>query len=282
VEEKEANEIVVFLANQGIPAEKRAIETSGAGGGADSARRYSVYVPGAQRVEAIAILNKHGFPRRPGPSLLSLFAKSGLVSSASEEQIRFQEGLGEQIASVIRKIDGVVDANVQISTPQELETYASPDQVKQPVRASVYVKHSGILDDPNSQLITKIKRLVAASVVGLDYDNVTVVADRSRYTDVQLDGLRSEDEERDWVQVWSIIMAKGSASRFRTLFFSLCFTILLLAVFIVWILWKLFPLIQEAGGIGKLFSSVKPLYVSEKPKEEEEPPPPPPEEEGEG
>ncbi len=270
--EKEANEIVVFLASKGLSAEKQQTATAGAGAAADTERRYSVLVPSNQAVEALAILNRHGLPRRPGPNLLNLFSKSGLVSSAQEEQIRFQEGLGEQIASVIRKIDGVVDSNVQISTPQAQDAFAGDGGETDPVRASVYVKHTGILDDPNSQLITKIKRLVAASVVGLDYDHVTVVSDRARYADIRLEGIPDGGlgDQRDWVQVWSVTIAKESVTRFRGLFFILCAVLLILALLLVWLLWKLFPLIQEAGGLGRLFSGFRPIHLPEKQEEEPE------------
>ncbi len=62
----------------------------------------------------------------------------------------------------------------------------NPQAPAQRVTAAVYVKHQGIVDDPNSHLISKIKRLVAGSVTGLDINDVTVISDRSRFTDVTL------------------------------------------------------------------------------------------------
>ncbi|MBS0622631.1 MAG: type III secretion inner membrane ring lipoprotein SctJ [Verrucomicrobia bacterium] len=264
IPEKEANEIVVLLASKGIEATKSAQATTGAGGG-DAIPLFTIGVPASQQTEAMALLNRNGLPRRAGPNLLQIFAASGLVSSSQEEQIRYQEGLSEQIASTIRKIDGVLDAVVQISFPQQEALLPGSEQQLQEVRASVYVKHQGVLDDPNSQLITKIKRLVAASVIGLDLDAVTVVADRSRFTDVDLHEAPEllPNEEKEYTRIWSVIVAQESASRFRTIFFILCTLILVLAAFIAWIVWKTFPTIQAAGGLNSLFTHLTPLHLNE-------------------
>lgn len=262
ISEKQANEILVFLAAKGITAEKEAKAVTGAGGAANQEQMFSVLVPASQQTEALAILNRNGLPRRKGPNLLSLFAKSGLVSSAQEEQIRYQEGLSAQLASTIRQIDGVLDASVQISFPQETAALPGTEQQEQRVTASVYVKHQGVLDDPNSQLVTKIKRLISSSVVGLAYDNVTVVTDRSRFTDVVLaeEADTMSDDARDYTRVWTLVMAKESVTRFRTIALILCVVILLLAGFIAWLLWKMFPAIQHSGGVDQLFTHTRPLH----------------------
>ncbi len=107
VGEREANEIIVFLASKGIPAAKTPSGTS-APGGTDTSVKWSIAVPPDQSTEAMAILNQNGLPRQKGISLLDLFAKSGLMQSEQENAIRYQAGLAEQIAGVIRKIDGLL------------------------------------------------------------------------------------------------------------------------------------------------------------------------------
>jgi type III secretion protein J len=278
--EKEANEIVVFLAAHGIPATKVAVSVTGAAAaGAGAETTFNVEVPSGQAVEALAILNRNGLPRRPVNSLLQIFAKSGLVSSAQEEQIRYQEGLSTQIAGVIRKIDGVIDADVQISFPATeagAAGGAAPEQAPGEVRASVYVKHSGILDDPNSQLVNKIKRLVAGSVVGLTFDNVTVVTDRARFSEVAIPGTPEQIAQHEWESVWGIVMSKASVGRFQALFTILCVILLLLALALGWFIWKLYPLVQRGGGVVALFNSWRPLEIK---GETVQPPPKPPTEE---
>jgi type III secretion protein J len=252
LDEKEANEILVFLSNKGIDAVKVQAKTEGAGG--SKAVMWNISVEASQANEAMALLNQVGLPRRRGQNLLGIFSNVGLVPSGMQEKIRYQAGLAEQIASTIRKIDGVLDADVQISFPDE--DPLNPGAPKQKITASVYVKHSGVLDDPNAHLTTRIKRLVAGSVNGLDYDNVTVIGDRARFSESPLGGLQGNlgDEERPYYNVWSITLAKESLTRFRIIFFSFTIAILLLLLSLIWFLWKILPLLKQAGGIRKLFS----------------------------
>jgi len=87
-----------------------------------------------------------------------------------QDRIRFQEGLSQQLANTIRMMDGIVDASVQITFPQ-----GDDEEHRPPLTASVLVKHRGILDNPNSLVVTKIRRLVASSLPGLEVENVTVI-----------------------------------------------------------------------------------------------------------
>jgi type III secretion protein J len=255
VDEREANEIVVFLASRGIPAEKIQSPTSGIGGG-DTTILWSISVPPSKSTEAMAILNQNGLPRKMGTNLLELFAKQGLMSSEKEETIRYQAGLAQQIANMIRKIDGVIDADVQLSFPSTENVL--PGQASalpaQKVTAAVYVKHQGVLDDPNSHLITKIKRLVAGSVNGLDLNDVTVISDRSRYTDISLGAMPEpiSPQAREYVSIWSIVMSKNSAARFRVLFFTMIIATILFAVLVGWMIWKFYPILRRKGGFKEL------------------------------
>ncbi|MGE4573860.1 type III secretion system inner membrane ring lipoprotein SctJ [Parachlamydia sp.] len=264
LDEKEANEIVVFLSSKGIDAMK-VQSTEGAGGGGSKIVLWDISVSADKATQAMSILNQSGLPRRKPQSLLGIFSNVGLVPSELQERIRYQAGLAEQIASTIRKIDGVLDAEVQISFPEE-DPLNPTGEKKGKIVASVYVKHSGVLDDPNSHLVTKIKRLVAASVTGLDYDNVTVIGDRARFSEMPI-GLKSGGDEKQFVSIWSIIVAKESASRFRVIFFAFSLLLLLLTLLMIWTGWKLYPLLKSHGGIKQLFN-LHPISA-EPPKEEE-------------
>lgn len=253
LEEKEANEIIVYLANKNIEAVKvPAKEAAGAGGGSKVVL-YDIAVDSSKAIEAMGVLNAAGLPRRRPQNLLQLFPAGGLVPSEMQEKIRYQAGLAEQIASTIRKIDGILDAEVQLSFPEE--DPLNPNAPKGHVTASVYVRHNGVLDDPNSHLITKIKRLVASSVNGLNFDNVTVIPDRARFSessDLMSQG-RKTAEEMSYVKVWTIIIAKDSLVRFQTIFFTFCLLILILILYNLWLSWKLYPILRKRGGIKQLF-----------------------------
>lgn len=242
LDEKEANEILVYLSNKGVDANKVATVTEGAGGG-NRAPLWNISVESSQANEAMALLNQVGLPRRRGQNLLTIFSNVGLVPSGMQEKVRYQAGLAEQIASTIRKIDGVLDADVQISFPDE--DPLNPNASKQNITASVYVKHSGVLDDPNAHLATRIKRLVAGSINGLNYDNVTVIGDRARFSEVPTGSfLGGSDEEKSYVNIWSVILARESVNRFRVIFFSFTLALALLLLSLFWLLWKLFPILK--------------------------------------
>ncbi len=274
VPEREANEILVFLASKGIKADKikSPSATGAAAVGGGDAILWSIAVDEKQKMDAMSILNRNGLPRKKAPKLLDLFAKSGLISSEREENIRYQAGLAAQIAGTIRKIDGVIDADVELSIPQEegVNLGTNEGAQKKKVTAAVYVKHQGILDDPNSHLITKIKRLVSGSIAGLDLNDVTVISDRSRFTDITLSEMPNEitSKGKDYVSIWSIVMSKGSAARFRFLFFVLIFGMIFLASGVSWMLWKFYPILRKKGLKG-LMSPI-PFRNHEN---EEEPPP---------
>lgn len=273
LEEKDANEILVVLASKNIDAVKTPSKVAAGAGGASKVTLYDISVNASQATEAMAILSTYGLPRRTAQHLLDIFSAGGLVPSEMQQKVRYQAGLAEQIASTIRKIDGVLDADIQLSFPEE--DPLNPQIQKGKITASVYVKHNGVLDDPNSHLVQKIRRLVSSSVAGLDYDNVTVIGDRARFT--ELPGFeKSSEEKQEYVRVWGVVLAKDSARRFQVLFFVFCILILLFALIAFWITWKIIPIAKKRGGIRSLLhlSPLKDEYQeaakTEEKKEEED------------
>lgn len=244
VPEREANEIYTLLASRGIDAVKTIAPTTAVGGA--GVQTWDISVSPNYVTESIAILNQAGLPRVKGTSLLDLFGESGLVPSDLQDRIRYQEGLSEQLANTIRKMDGVLDANVQITFPAE-------DQKDKTLTASVYIKHRGILDNPNSILVTKVKRLVSSSLPGLTIDNVTVVSDRALYADLSSSKGGTFEEPKDFVSIWGVDVTKDSATRFRFIFYVFFFLFFILLSALGWTLWKVFPLIEQRGGFKNFF-----------------------------
>ncbi len=257
VEEREANEIIVFLASSGISASK-SIATASSPGSGQGGTKWDISVSNKKSTDAMAILNQNGLPRIKGTNLLELFGKPGIMSSEKEGNIRYQAGLAEQIAGTIRKIDGVIDVSVQISFPNTDASQGMPweQTTPQKITAAVYVKHQGVLDDPNSHLVMKIKRLVSSSVQGLELNDVTIISDKARFTDINLglaaETLSNNPKEKDYVNIWSIVMSKSSAARFRVLFFFLSLFAIVFAGTAAWLIWKLYPTLKSAGGLKSL------------------------------
>ncbi len=267
LDEREANEILVYLSTKGINAEKKENTSGSKQGGGTKVTLWDIYVPVNKSREAMSLLNQVGLPRRRSQNLLNIFGTSGLVPSEMEQQIKYQAGLAEQIGNTIRKIDGVLDAEVQLSFPKEDPLNPTLEK-KSRITASVYVKHNGVLDDPNSHLSTKIKRLVAASVPGLDYDYVTVIGERTRFNELSSYGGTNVEEEKHLVNVWSITVAKSSLTRFRVVFFTFTLLLLMETLIIVWILWKMHLVLQQSGGVKELFT-LKPLALEKKSETDE-------------
>lgn len=245
VQEKEANEILVFLASNTIEAQKVAAATSGVGAN-NTNSRYAITVSSKFAVEAMSLLNQVGLPRKQGTTLLELFAKQGLMSSSMEETIRYQAGVAEELKNTIRKIDGILDADVQISYPPA-NTQQLPGQETPKITAAVYIKHQGLLEEPNSHMETKIKRLLAGSVSGLSYDSVSVISDRARFADIAL-GKEAEaigaKALQTHVSIWGLVITKSSLSHFRMLFFTLLVLLLASLGCIGWMGFLLFPKLQ--------------------------------------
>jgi type III secretion protein J len=244
--ERDANEIIVFLASKGIQSDKVKAESTQGGGGAAAVSLWNITVPSNSSVQAMALLNQQGLPRQQGVTLLKLFEKSGLMSSDKEENIRYQAGVEETLKNIIIKIDGVLDADVQISFPSaELLPGAPPQKAK----AAVYVKHQGVFDDPNNHLETKIKRLLAGAIENLDFEDVSVISDKSKIASIDLkpetSAISGKAKGKEYVSIWSIIMTENSAGKFRSIFFLLIGLILCFGGIIGWLVYKYYPLIQH-------------------------------------
>ena len=156
--EREANEIVAALIGSGIPASK-----------APGAEGLTVMVDDARFGDAMTLLDQRGLPSRKYDSMGDVFAKEGLVSSPTEERARLIYALSQELSRTIAEIDGVLSARIHVVLP---EADMLGRDVK-PSSASVFVRYV-----PTSNIesySTQIKMLVANSIEGLLYDNITVV-----------------------------------------------------------------------------------------------------------
>ena len=158
VAENDANEVLDALYGAGIDAGK-----VGAGD-----KLFTVQVSQSQMGDALRVLQERGLPRLRHADLGALFKKEGLVSTPSEERVRFIYGVAQQLSGTLTQIPGVLWASVQPVMPAN-DPLA--DKVK-PASASVFIKH-----DPNTNveaLRPAIKDLVMRSIEGLNHDNITL------------------------------------------------------------------------------------------------------------
>lgn len=156
--EAEANDVLLTLIKGGIQADKRVSDEG----------TFSVWVDDAEIATAIELLRADAQPSEHYTNLGEVFARNGLVSSPTEERIRFIYGMQQELASTLSQIDGVLVARVHIVVPASDPFQAA----SKPASASVFIKHRA---DMNMQLIVPaVKDLVVRSVEGVTADSVSV------------------------------------------------------------------------------------------------------------
>ena len=106
--EQQINEMMALLVQAGISCHK----TMGLEG------TWSLKVEGGKISTAMNLLEENGYPREPFESMGQVFEKKGLISSPTEERIRYIYALSQEISNTITRIDGVLDARVHIVLPE--------------------------------------------------------------------------------------------------------------------------------------------------------------------
>jgi len=158
LDETSANDIVAALSAQGIDARKERLESAG----------WQVQVDEERLGAALAVLRAQGLPQERFASMGEMFQKQGLVSTPAEERMRYIYAVSQELSQTLRSIDGVVEARVHVVIP---ENDPLSDKVR-PSSAAVFIKHRPDVD--LRLLVPAVKELVAHSIEGLGYDQVSL------------------------------------------------------------------------------------------------------------
>jgi type III secretion protein J len=158
--ENDANDVVATIQTAGLQAFKRRLND----------KDWAVEVHESDFAAAVDVLKTANLPREKFSNLGQIFKREGLVSSPTEERIRFVYATEQELARTLSEIDGVLVARVHIVIPSK---DSLSDKVK-PSSASVFIKHKAGLDF--KEYLPTIRGLVTRSVEGLQPDGVTVTA----------------------------------------------------------------------------------------------------------
>ena len=144
LEERQANLVMAALLGDGINCHK----TPGEEG------TWNVMVDESKFAAAVNLLERKGLPRRAHQGIGEVFKKTGMISSPSEERIRF--------------MDGVIDARVHVVLPEN-DPFA-----RNALPSSAAVAIRSRWDADLADLVPSIKGLVKNAIEGLTPEKIMV------------------------------------------------------------------------------------------------------------
>lgn len=158
LEERQANLVMAALRDANIDCHK--VE--------GDENTWDVIINESDFATAVNLLERKGLPQREFKGVAETFKKTGIVSSPSEERIRFMDALSQDLSRTISSIDGVIDARVHVVLPDN-DPFAKKTL---PSSAAVAIRERW--DADLTDMIPSIKNLVKNSIEGLEYEKIAV------------------------------------------------------------------------------------------------------------
>lgn len=191
ISENDANEMLSVLGKAGIVADKSR----------QSADGWKVVVSSESVAVALEILTSSGLPRERFRNIGDLFPKEGLISTPVEEHMRTIYALSQELGRTISHIDGVIEARVHISLPDN----ACFQKVQNLSSASVFIKYRAEVN--MQQNVLAIKDIVVGAVKNLTHAQVMVSL-------FPWTPQATNDTSVEYTQVLGVALSPRSYSRF--------------------------------------------------------------------
>ena len=156
--EQQANLVMAALLDAGITCSKEVGEEG----------TWNVMVSEQKFAAAVNLLEQKGLPRRAHMGVGEVFKKTGMISSPSEERIRFMDALAQDLAKTISMVDGVVDARVHVVLPEN-DPFA-----RNALPSSAAVAIRSRWDADITDIVPSVKGLVKNAIEGLAYEKIMV------------------------------------------------------------------------------------------------------------
>ncbi len=165
LDERDANEIVSALVARGFDAKK--VPEKG------KKPTWAIELDDSQATEALRVLTELKLPRPARLKTQTLAANAGLIDTPSAERLRQLEAQEGDIEEALETMDGVTSASVELVVPPA----PRPGQPPVPSKASVLLRVHPDTMERLQQQRAQLRALVAASVDGLQSDDVVLVVD---------------------------------------------------------------------------------------------------------
>ena len=156
--ESQANAALAALLESGIAATKAPGDEG----------TWNVMIGEKDFAEAATLCERRGLPRRTFNGVGVVFKKTGMVSSPSEERIRFMDAIAQDLSQTISIIDGVVDARVHVVLTE------NDPVAKNTLPSSAAVALRSRWDADLTEAIPQVKSLVKNAIEGLAYEKISV------------------------------------------------------------------------------------------------------------
>ena len=148
LEEQQANLVMAALLDAGITCSKEAGEEG----------TWNVMVSEQKFAAAVNLLERKGLPRRAHMGIGEVFKKTGMISSPSEERIRFMDALAQDLAKT----------RVHVVLPEN-DPFA-----RNALPSSAAVAIRSRWDADITDIVPSVKGLVKNAIEGLQYEKIMV------------------------------------------------------------------------------------------------------------